>query len=49
MISEPDVGRCASEDAGSQGGGLLDSMLVGEKNETFFMRVWKPLLIVLIL
>ena len=43
MISKSETDRCASEDAGPQGGGLLDSTLVGEDNETFLIRVWKPL------
>ena len=34
---------CASEDTGPKGDGLLDPTSVGEENETFFIRVWKPL------
>ena len=39
MVSELDTERCASEDAGPQGGGLRDPMSVGEGNETFLVRV----------
>ena len=43
MVSESDTARCASEDAGTQGGGLWDPTLIGEGNETFLIRVWKSL------
>ena len=39
VVSEPNTGRCASEDAGPQGGGWCDPTLVGEGNKTFFIRV----------
>ena len=43
MVSEPDIGQCASENTESKEGGLQDPTLVGEGNETFLVRVWKPL------
>ena len=43
MVSEPVIGRRASEDVGSQGGGLWDPTSVGEGNKAFLVRVWKPL------
>ena len=54
MVLESNTGRCANEEAktrggvttkilGLKGGGLRDPTSVGEDNETFFIRVWKPL------
>ena len=43
MALEPDTERCANKDAGPQGGGLWDPTLVEEKNEAFFIGMWKPL------
>ena len=34
---------CQQERWAPKGGGLRDPTLVGEENETFFIRVWKPL------
>ena len=44
MVSESDIERCANEDTGPQRGRLWDPTLVGEGNEAFLIRVWKPLL-----
>ena len=41
IVSKPDIGQCASEDAGPRGGGLWDPTSVGKGNETFLIRVWK--------
>ena len=43
MISKPNTRQRASKDAGPQGGGLRDPISVGDGNEAFFIRVWKPL------
>ena len=43
MVLELDTDRSASENAGLQGGGLWDLILVGEGNDAFLIRVWKPL------
>ena len=43
MVSEPVTEWCASKDAGPQGGRLGDPTLVGEGNEAFLIRVWRPL------
>ena len=42
MVSEPDIGWCANEDARSPR--RVDCEIpVGEWNEAFLVRVWKPL------
>ena len=44
LRSGVDMRRCASKDAGPQRG--MDCEIptsVGEENETFFIKVWKPL------
>ena len=43
MVLEPNTGQCASEDVGTQGGGLCDPTSVQERNEAFLIRVWKSL------
>ena len=44
MVLEPDIERYASEDAGPQGVDCeIPHRSVGEENETFFKRLWKPL------
>ena len=44
MVSEPDIRRCASKDVGPlKRGELWDPALVGERNEAFLKKVWKPL------
>ena len=40
MVPELDNGQCASEDVGPQGDGLWEPISVGERNETFLIRVW---------
>ena len=43
MVSKPDTRRCASEDAGPPRGWIVRPTLVRVRNETFLVRVWKPL------
>ena len=44
MVSEPNTKRCAQRGRWDpKGGGLWDPTSVGEENETFLIRVWKPL------
>ena len=43
MVLEPDTRRCASDDAGISRGGLQDPTSIGERNETFLIKMWKPL------
>ena len=43
MVSEPETERCASENAGPQGGGLCDLTSIGKGNETLLIRVWRSL------
>ena len=44
MVSEPDIGRCVSENAGPEGEWIVRSYIGWRGDETFFIRVWKPLL-----
>ena len=43
MILEPDTGRCTIEGTGPKSGGLWDPTSAEERNETFFIKVWKTL------
>ena len=43
MVSEPIIGRCASEDAGPNESGLWDLTSVGEGNKALLIRGWNPL------
>ena len=45
MVSEPNTGRCASEDAGPQGGCTVRSHIDWRGDKAFLIKVWKPLLI----
>ena len=43
IVSDADTRQCANEDDELQGGELWDPILVEAENETFLIRVWKPL------